>query len=295
MSNNTDAEENSEQLQQLGSGNTAQFLPFPRLPIDLRRQIWRATWEPRAIWPYDLVLNLRDRQTRGPRYGYVAWMPITSQVNQESREETLKMYHKIADSSYFQFKAFINYHLDTVMLDGLFSSCHSLNRAHLHRVENLSLGSLSRTPDVFRQNGMRTEDAVSYQTLGNFIYYAKARYFPSLRYVYIHTRWHFFNIADLRQELIRSVRPLMFRTKDEGALYIGPVVQLGQVVGFLMHFMNKKEAAHVDVADIEPAKQHQVWLDFIGVALWDTFRPQAWLAADGLTVYRRKRRSHKLL
>src|SRR5579871_5308224 len=74
------------------------FLLFAELPLELRRKIWRATFEPRHV---DLTIhdciqpNRRIHESIKPVLPYI---PIALSVHRESRAEALRYYCYIFDS-----------------------------------------------------------------------------------------------------------------------------------------------------------------------------------------------------
>ncbi|KAK0721306.1 hypothetical protein B0T21DRAFT_414500 [Apiosordaria backusii] len=87
------------------------------LPIELRYQIYSLLWEPRTVF---LNVGLRNRTQN---------LPVTLQLNHETRKETLKHYHGYSlwcDEPYYQESCgYINPYLDVVHLDYTRISCLS--------------------------------------------------------------------------------------------------------------------------------------------------------------------------
>ncbi|KAK7993857.1 hypothetical protein PG989_007238 [Apiospora arundinis] len=283
----------SKELDLYEAAKTAQFLPFSRLPLELRLQIWRATWEPDSVGPYDLTTH--DRQRYEPIYEIVSKLPITSRVSQESRKETLTMYKMVPNTSVYIFRAYMNYHIDAFELDCIYKSlCPSMSREHLRQVERLTLRTSAVPDEGFYDADLSPED-ISYKTLDNFLYYAKPRYFASLRHLSICLPTMALSIDEVRDDMSQSIcRPLLFRTKNGEALRFKPMLHRPHYLdGFQVSFLSKNEAAQL--GDGQPAEQHQAWLELVGVTLWDTVKPESWLEQDGATDYQTHQQHHQLL
>ncbi|KAK6836321.1 hypothetical protein PG987_006816 [Apiospora arundinis] len=292
MSSNTFARENLEQLRLLEAAKTAQFLPFCRLPLELRCQIWRATWEPDSVGPHDLTTP--DSRRYEPICGNVSKLPITSQVNQESRKETLMMYQMIPNTSVYIFRAYMNYQIDAFELDCIYRPlCPSMSREHVHKAQRLHLQTAAVPDEGFYDDDL-TPEMISYKTLGNFLHYTKAQYFGSLRHISISVPTMVLAIDEVRDDMGHSIsRPLLFRTKNGEALRIEPVLKRPNVLdGFRLSFLDKKEAGQL--GDGQTVEQHQAWLELIGVTLWDTINPESWLEQDGMEDYLTQKQHHQL-
>ncbi|KAI0521761.1 hypothetical protein F5B22DRAFT_643353 [Xylaria bambusicola] len=110
-----------------------EFRLFPRLPTEIRWMIWRCTWTPKTV---EVELKVPAPIIRCPDDGYdrlpcitdssgMEVLPISSQVNKESRHETLMFYRpsfvrddgvwKVQDGhSYFNGYCYFNFHLDNL-------------------------------------------------------------------------------------------------------------------------------------------------------------------------------------
>ncbi|KAK8036134.1 hypothetical protein PG993_008748 [Apiospora rasikravindrae] len=301
---NAKKSENSLRLRDLAKNVT--FTPFPRLPIELRCQIWRTSWETDTIGPYDLTVH--DRHRREPVVGHENKLPISSQVNQESREETMKMYGRVPNSPVYIFHSVINYKIDRLELDCTYKLlCPSMTREHFHRLERVTLrtsevaiDAFYNAPDSSESEGSDTESAeaenpttTSYKTLGNFFYYPKKKYFAALRDLHIRIPFNLLDISDMREDMRNSYRPMLFRNKGSGGVHIEPYTVKGYCHGFRVRFLRHSEITHL--GEGEPAEEHQEWLDFIGETLWMTFSPECWLAKDRVAGFRTKQKHHQLL
>jgi len=74
------------------------FTLFPKLPLELRRQIWRATFEPRHV---DLSIHECNHSNRLIHESFepvLPYIPIALSVNRESRTEALQYYCYIFDN-----------------------------------------------------------------------------------------------------------------------------------------------------------------------------------------------------
>jgi hypothetical protein len=76
------------------------FLLFSKLPLELRRKIWRATFTPRHVdlSIYDCVVTPRPRWSINIDKHRLPYLPITLSVNRESRAETLQYYCYLFDN-----------------------------------------------------------------------------------------------------------------------------------------------------------------------------------------------------
>ncbi|KAK7959180.1 uncharacterized protein PG986_004034 [Apiospora aurea] len=270
------------------------FMLFPELPIELRRQIWRATWEPDVIGPYDLVT--RDRRSYEPMIGLDYKPSITLQVNKESREETLRVFIKVPDSKVYIFRAFMNVKTDHLELDCTYKLlCPSMTREHFRRLERLILRTSEVADDLWYTPDESDEvsKASGYKTLGNFFHYPKKMYFDTLRELYMSVPFNLLDTSEMREEMRQSYRPILFRYKGSGGVHIEPVTVKGYCHGFRIRFLWHSEAARY--GDGEPAEKHQAWLDFVGESLWNTFKPEEWLAEDRAGGYLKRRRDHQLV
>ncbi|KAK8062895.1 hypothetical protein PG997_014992 [Apiospora hydei] len=132
-----------------GNGG-AEFKPFPRLPIELRLKIWRATWIPKEVWPkkclflaeteYGHIYNQTHGEVSSPPDGS---LPVTARVNQESRNETLRMYRKIPSTDCWAFCSFFNQEIDFLRVYSCARRiCSStLNPTHLLGVRRLIIAT----------------------------------------------------------------------------------------------------------------------------------------------------------
>ncbi|KAK7995033.1 hypothetical protein PG990_013806 [Apiospora arundinis] len=293
MKGSTYSKQALKDLELLEAAKTAQFLPFSRLPVELRCQIWRATWEPDSVGPNDLKVH--DRHRYEPIHGIVSKLPVTSLINQESRAETLRLYKLVPDTAVYTFRAYINYQIDAFELDCIYKPlCPSMTREHFHKVQRLTLQTAA-VPDEGVYEDDLSPEGIGYKTLGNFIHYAKTRYFASLRYLSICIPTMSLAIEDVRDDMRHSIcRPLLFRSKDGGALRFKPMLLRPDYLdGFQVSFLSKSEATHL--GDGQPSEQHQAWLELVGVILWETTNPESWLKQDGVKEYATRRQHHQLL
>ncbi|KAK8001151.1 hypothetical protein PG991_013373 [Apiospora marii] len=139
-----------------------EFQPFSRLPTELRLKIWRANWEPKAIWPQNALYAPGDPGYPPPQ----ANLPVTARINQESRDETLRMYRKISHMGLHIFRSYFNIKIDTLHLDAEpfhFEEldphnryleacpapiCSALDYINLLKIERLDLSSSDYIPET---------------------------------------------------------------------------------------------------------------------------------------------------
>ena len=90
--------------------DTNTFHPFPRLPVEIRQKIWRATFVPR-IRKTGVVADAPGQPL----------LPLAALVNKEARAEVLRNYHEFEESVFTRDKldyarGYINYSLDTLAI-----------------------------------------------------------------------------------------------------------------------------------------------------------------------------------
>jgi hypothetical protein len=81
--------------------------PLPYLPPEIWLQIWKDSWEPRIISPD----RMRLKPWLSPSSKYFRPLPVTSAINHQSRQETLKCYEQMP-SSYYGLPQYCNYDID---------------------------------------------------------------------------------------------------------------------------------------------------------------------------------------
>ncbi|KAK8054620.1 hypothetical protein PG994_009687 [Apiospora phragmitis] len=249
----------------------AEFKPYLRLPHELRLKIWRATWEPEVIGPYDLTTCSRYKYEPIIELDYK--LPITSQVNHESREETLRKYERVPNSSTYIFRAFMNPEIDRHSVDCMYKLlCPSMTRAHFLRTEQMILETTEVANDPF-YDAYPSPEAIGYKTLGNFLFYAKKKYFATLRELHIDVPQKFLDTSEIREDMRHSYRPMLFRSKDKGGVHIEPVAKDDYCHGFRIRFLGQSNVALL--GDGEPAEQHEPWLFFLSGKVSGTHSAQS--------------------
>ncbi|KAK7911652.1 hypothetical protein PG985_014133 [Apiospora marii] len=296
----------SKRLRLIEAAKDAQFMPFPRLPVELRCKVWRATWEPQVIWPNGLITSPR-RDEMELRVGGITALPISARVNHESREETLRHYNRVPNSPVFVFRAYINPKIDEIHLNCSYKPlCPTMSRAHFDRLEHLTMttrfenGPINdlanfRVPEYAFTNPSPDPEWVKHRTLGNFLFYVQNRYFPKLRTLTVIWRKYQLYLEEIPANWGDSLNAArLFRSKDNGrGLYVVPLFRGDTFGGFRVHFLKKNEVARY--GDWEPAAKRSAWLEAVGVALWAIMRPESFLDEDGVTDYRTQQQHHQLL
>ncbi|KAK8062893.1 hypothetical protein PG997_014990 [Apiospora hydei] len=263
----------------------AEFKLFSRLPVELRLKIWRATWTPKNIgpektsgWDYEI------RQSKP-----WAKLPVTAIVNQESREETLRVYRKIVCSYPHVIDSYFNPEIDRLCFELIESLCPDMDPAQFLTVQKLSLSTYIYYEDWdYPESGLH-----GYKTFENFLHHVKESYLPSLREIRLelHSRLNFdiypLQIEQVREDMRDSIcAKHFFRYKEEGTggVQIIPRHEDGRLMGFEILFLNQREAVYV-TGEAELAAKHRAWLEFVGIALWNVLEPEAFLKKDRIDNY----------
>ncbi|KAK8036135.1 hypothetical protein PG993_008749 [Apiospora rasikravindrae] len=237
----------------------AEFKPFSRLPIELRLKIWPATWTPKDIGPEEARgWRYRERQSRP-----WAELPVTASVNQESRQETLRFYRKIAGSYLHVIDSYFNPEIDRLCFDVHGSICPGLDSVYFLAVQRLSLSisiyygnwdftGFGLNGDWFSKPDYDKE--LAYETFDNFLHHVKRRYLPSLREIQfeLHSRFDFTTyplpIEETREDVrdsIRASRFFRYREEGTGGVQIIPRHEWGELTGLKIRFLGPREASSV--------------------------------------------------
>ncbi|KAK8036136.1 hypothetical protein PG993_008750 [Apiospora rasikravindrae] len=141
-----------------------------------------------------------------------------------------------------------------------------------------------------------------HRTIGTLLHYFKARYLPDLVHLKLEQHdgpgFELGALANVREDLRDSIRPLFFRYKEgAGGVEIIPLVEadiipetypprykriLSMLKGFEIFFLGPGETSCLLA---EPAAKHQVWLETVGITLWDVFAPHYFMDKDGINGY----------
>ncbi|KAK8851186.1 hypothetical protein PGQ11_013665 [Apiospora arundinis] len=309
-----------------------EFNLFSRLSVELRLKIWRATWTSKEIWQKACLVKEYDHHQYSQAYKDVrpglpdGNLPVTAWVNQESREETLRVYRKIPGTDFWSFDSYFNMEIDSLRLFSCTRRiCSTLTPSHLLGVQRLIIdscfywnwGGTFTDDDEWDDKWFRTSycehDQPEYITIGNLVHYFKTRYMPSLSYLRMQGHCIPFRIEDDGKELVRedmrdSLRPLFFRYKEgAGGLQIVPLITVEpdrylflepdrwfivkELDGFEILFLGSRK----DEEQYEPAAKHRTWLEFISIILWTALKPEAFLDEDGINGYLIDRQEDYLL
>ncbi|KAK8096919.1 hypothetical protein PG999_012863 [Apiospora kogelbergensis] len=204
--------------------STAEFTLFPKLPPEIRRKIWQGSFPPRMFLS-TTVLEMFCQTHRGQVPRYFAPLPATASVSQEARAETLRMYCEVPSSDHWTIGGFINYEVDTMFFSytNAIRPAEDLPMSLLQQLQRITIApmcwDLGCPPG---QHGFRTVD--------HFLFYIAARYFPSLREIDIDMsvtrefeRQSVLSAAvSFQHAVANSIRPLFFRTKEEGGVQFIP-------------------------------------------------------------------------
>ncbi|KAK6860429.1 hypothetical protein PG995_004065 [Apiospora arundinis] len=308
----------------------AEFKPFSRLPVELRLKIWRATWTSKEIWQKEFLVKEDDHHQYSQAYKDVrpglpeGNLPVTAWVNQESREETLRVYRKIPGTDFWSFDSYFNMEIDSLRLFSCTRRiCSTLTPSHLLGVQRLTIDSCfywswwGNFIDTWDMEWFKTtyceHERPEYMTIENLLHYFKTQYMPSLTYLRMQGHCIPFMIEEDGKDMVRedmrdSLRPLFFRYKEgAGGLQIVPLITVEPVcnpvfqpdrwwivktlVGFEILFLGSRK----DEDQYEPAAKHQTWLEFISINLWTALKPEAFLDEDGINGYLTDRQEDYLL
>ncbi|KAK8036138.1 hypothetical protein PG993_008752 [Apiospora rasikravindrae] len=270
---------------------TREFHPFPKLPIELRFQIWHDTWIPACV---DLW-HLGKQRYRGLAHIATRLLPASAHVNHESREETLREYYKIPDTPALEFRACINYDLDTLSVDR-YTGCAAEfpdNIFSNFKRMDIQLFLMHKyhdwhhpTPATILERWIRDEDIFAhrpdYETLDNFVRYVWRRYFPSLQQIKLELYAPFVRFpifSRIHPDIVASLHPFFIRTLDGRGLEFLPGIHgERQWKAMEIRVVGEDEAAGRD--DAERARDHQGLLNYLTLCLWHVFAPNNFLKGD---------------
>ena len=239
-------------------------------------------------------------------------LPISSQVNKESRAETLRHYQKGFGSSSHPFRSYINPELDRLHLLCEYTPlCVQINPEHFNKLKQVAITTSFVSEDTnsvlrfsafkfaYYKSSTPDPEEVTHRTLGNFLFYVQSRYFPQLRSLDVRFCGTCPHTEDIREEMLHSLkRTLLFRRKDGRGLYIEPITQEGwgytELSGLRIRFLEKREDTDFP-GDCERAAGHEAWLECVGVTLWVIMGPESVLDKNHEFNYRIQQRDHQLL
>ncbi|KAK7953284.1 hypothetical protein PG988_013978 [Apiospora saccharicola] len=254
-----------------------EFTPFPRLPPEIRCKIWKAACPPRSF-PTSIA-EISGGRDDGR---LIAPLPAAARVNQEAREETLKVYSAIPRTFLWYMTGFINYEVDTVRFDCF----HAASPAFEYPTALLqNLQRITIVPKCWEVGCL--PNGADFKTFDNFLLYVAVKYFPSLREVDIDIhpqiergRWSFLSApCRAAQYMSRSLRPLFFRTADgHGVKFLPTTNYWGGWDAMKILIMEEKEAARIGGGDNR--SEHRAFLDYMGLCLWHVFQPGGFLYND---------------
>ncbi|KAK8859789.1 cyclin-like f-box protein [Apiospora arundinis] len=265
----------------------AEFKLFALLPTEIRLQIWRASWIPKKIWPSgSWFIKDKDHSYLPPHTN----LPITAWVNQESRQETLRMYCRFASSGFWQFDSFFNPKIDHLCLD----SCHmpvcpamqqvketlKVERLEISTCVDLSYGSCDESCVFYKgfDTELDMEDymgtcgfCMSYRnvlegrkTLGNMLTLMKSQWLPSIRYLKLETHLESTYLGDIHQDVRDSVGPVFLPGTNaaEGVLIFPLLEGRDYLKGFEALFLGPHEVACMD-RKLLPRAGGLVWMEYV--------------------------------
>ncbi|KAK6858142.1 hypothetical protein PG995_005841 [Apiospora arundinis] len=280
------------------------FTLFPKLPKTLRCRIWRMTWNPHHIELPTGRMSTDDGDTdfdddmdvsRLPKLAF----PVSAHVNQESRSETLRMYHKIRDSPYVTFNTVINFEWDTIHMD------HFCNRAAVYpdilfkKIErlNVSLHLMKQrykpelqypTPSEVPECWLKgcCLPVLDHETFDNFLHYILQRYFPKMKEIDLvfavrrsEAHAESLNPLDFNPDIVPSLRPLFIRTTDgQGLEFVPSMGWVYSLNSIKIRVVKDHEA--IERKDDENPTDHKAFLDFLGACFWNIFSPEWFLRGD---------------
>ncbi|KAK7953288.1 hypothetical protein PG988_013982 [Apiospora saccharicola] len=273
-----------------------EFKPFSRLPLELRLKIWRASWKPKAIWPEHTLYEYDGGHAYPPPY---ANLPVTAWINQESRNETLRLYRKISRMGYCIFDSYFNVKIDDLHLDACtVPICTAFNHIKKFKIQRLAVSTCVNMPEnVYFKRDITSHDAymvdshtldpygrpdvVKHKSLENFLRCVMRPHFPSLRYLKID--WHSepIFIEAIQGEIGGSLPPVLFRYREgAGGFHIVPLLESkGYLRGFEILFLGPRELASFP-GKVKRAARYAGWLEFVGLALWNVLSPEYDLFSD---------------
>ncbi|KAK8001148.1 hypothetical protein PG991_013370 [Apiospora marii] len=265
------------------------FHPFPRLPAELRCQIWQNTWIPGNM---DLWAS-GSPMYRDWNEGRARLLPVSAHVHQESRSETLRKYYIIPNTPEYEFRACVNFELDTLFIDrftgyasefpeNIFQKFErmKIEMFLMHRFHDWHHPTPTVVPNLWITEAYFPTDRPDHETFDNFVRYVVRRYFTSLQEIE-------FRLDDSPQvprldfmdpDIALSLRPLFIRTSDGQGVEFLPSIKINRWHSTKIRFVGKREADGRE--DAESAEDHQVFLKYLSLCLWHVFAPDDFLKGD---------------
>ncbi|KAK8136975.1 hypothetical protein PG984_004915 [Apiospora sp. TS-2023a] len=167
------------------------FHPFLRLPTEIRCQIWHNTWAPDTI---DLWASGKP-ENHDWHGGQIHPLPASAHVHQESRSETLRKYRVIPNTPTYEFRARVNFELDTLSVDrytvratefseqGIYQKFErmEIRMFLMHKFHDWQHPTPTNVPNLWIAEGYFPDDRPSHETFDNFLRYVVKRYFSKVQ------------------------------------------------------------------------------------------------------------------
>ncbi|KAK7953285.1 hypothetical protein PG988_013979 [Apiospora saccharicola] len=270
------------------AAETRTFHPFLRLPTEIRCQIWQNTWAPWTIDPW----HLGKSETLSWHAGMKRLLPASAHVHQESRSETLRKYYIIPNTPTYEFRACVNFELDTLSLDRYTGRAIDFPAGFFQKFERMEIRMFlmhkshdwrppipTYVPNLWIVEGGFPDDRSAHETIGNFVSYVAQRYFPNVKEIEFQLDGspQVPRLDFMDPDIALSLRPLFIRTSGGGLEFL-PFIRDKRWQSTKIRFVGKREAA--GRKDVESAKDHQVFLRYLSLCLWHVFAPNDFLKGD---------------
>ncbi|KAK7959176.1 uncharacterized protein PG986_004030 [Apiospora aurea] len=268
-----------------------EFHAFPRLPAEIRSQIWHDTWTPAHV---DLWHLGKQRYNECISSG-TRPQPASAHVNHESRGEMLRKYYKIPDTPVLEFRACVNFDLDTLRVNRYTGRATEYPENIFSKFKRMEIQMFlmfryhdwhHSTPATIPERWIRDEDIYAdrpdYETLDNFLRYVWRRYFSSVEEIKLELEVPFVRFqvfSRIHPDIVQSLRPFFIRTPDgRGLEFLPDLHGKRQWKAMTIRVVGEDDVSGRD--DVERAQDHQRLIKYLTLCLWHVFAPNDFLRGD---------------